>query len=144
MTVSLLRCQFLSVRNFCNLWSKYGWVGFGLVWFLIASDATMFFPWRESKQARKNTLILPLVWIMLLLHFQVRLSLYVIPDWGIPRIRGLPRLLRPFEGEHLEWAWTHLYLHQWQAPRFPHGWLKMSSSLCTLTLIVWIIGGRVH
>ena len=42
---------------------------------------------------------------MLLLHFRVGLSLYVI-------------------------------VRQRQAPRFPHGWLKISSSLCTPTCII--------
>lgn len=52
------------------------------------------------------------------------------PDMGIMRIGGLRRLLPSFEGEHMnttDKAGQHLSL-QGQAPRFPHGWLKISGS----------------
>ena len=43
---------------------------------------------------------------MVLLHFQVGLSLYVIPKRALQELEAPQRLLPPFEGKHLEWAWT--------------------------------------
>ena len=36
------------------------------------------------------------------------------------------------------------YLPQGQAPRFPHGWLKIFGSPRYPTMIEWTIGGRMH
>ena len=36
--------------------------------------------------------------------------------------------LPSFEGEHLEWVWTSWLSLQGQAPKFPHGRLKISGS----------------
>ena len=68
---------------------------------------------------------------MMLLHFRVALSLYVTPKQALRELEGPQRLLSPFKGEHLVQARTSqlpLILPKGQAPRFPHGWLKISSS----------------
>ena len=39
---------------------------------------------------------------MLLLHFQVGLSLYVIPKRALQELKGPQRLLPPFKLEHLQ------------------------------------------
>ena len=56
--------------------------------------------------------------------FHVGLSICNL-ETGITRIRGPPRPLPPFEGEHWEWMPTAIYLPQGQASRFTHGWLKI-------------------
>ena len=43
--------------------------------------------------------MLPPVWIMVLIHFRVGLSLYVIPKWASWELEGPWRLLPPSEGE---------------------------------------------
>ena len=56
---------------------------------------------------------------MLLLRFQVGLSLYVIPKQALQELKGPQRLLPPFKVEHLQWV------RKTQpapiSPRFPHG-----------------------
>jgi hypothetical protein len=44
---------------------------------------------------------------MALLCFQVGLSLYVILKRALQQLEGSPRLLPPFEGEHIEQAGVH-------------------------------------
>ena len=43
---------------------------------------------------------------MVLLHFRVGQSLYVIPKQALWELEDPQRLLPPFGGEHLEQAWT--------------------------------------
>lgn len=52
------------------------------------------------------TLILPPVWIMVLLHFQVGLSLNVIPKRALQELEALQKLLPPLKDERLEWVQT--------------------------------------
>jgi hypothetical protein len=47
------------------------------------------------------TPMLPPVRVMVLLHFQVGLSVYVIPKRALQELEGPQRLLPPLEGEHL-------------------------------------------
>ena len=54
----------------------------------------------RKRKKRKMTPMLPLVRVMVLLHFQVGLSLYVIPKWALQELEDPQRLLPPFEGEH--------------------------------------------
>ena len=86
----------------------------------------------KAKKERKTTLMLPLAWIMVLLHFQVALSLNVFLIRAYCWLKGPPKTTASFQ----RWTpWTHVdkptgvYLPQGQAPRFPDGWLKMSGSL---------------
>ena len=44
----------------------------------------------------------PLMWFMVLLHFWVGLSLYVILKWALQELEGHVRLVPPFKGEHLK------------------------------------------
>ena len=60
--------------------------------------------------------MLPPAWMIVLLHFWVGLSLFVISETGLMRIRGPPKMTTPFEGEHLERARTSQL-----APIFPKG-----------------------
>jgi hypothetical protein len=53
---------------------------------------------------------------MVLLHFQVGLIQYVTPQQASQKLKGPQRLLLPFKGEHLEWAWASRH-----APIFPKG-----------------------
>ena len=58
----------------------------------------------EGKKERKMRLMFPPMWITVLLHFRVGLSLYIIPKWTLRGLAGPERLLPPFKGEHLEHA----------------------------------------
>ena len=87
---------------------------------------------------KEMTPMLPLVWIMVLLHLWVGLTHCVILKWASWEIEGL---LPPLRGEHLEWgdyclfqSWTPsmgkdkpgcTYLPQGQASRFPHDWSNL-------------------
>ena len=66
----------------------------------------------STKKERK---MLSSVWIVVLLHPRLDLSLYVIPKRKRKRASRLleaPRkVLPPFKGEHREWAWTSRLLH---------------------------------
>jgi hypothetical protein len=64
---------------------------------------------RQKIKERKTIPMLPPMWIMVLLHFLVDFSSYVIPKCTYlrsKRIRGSQQPLLSFEGEHLEWAQT--------------------------------------
>ena len=66
---------------------------------------------------RKMTPMSPPMWIMVLLHLQVGLILYVIPKWTSRELEVPPRLLPPFKDEHLQHVWTNYpatYLPQGQ------------------------------
>ena len=79
----------------------------------------------SKAQERKTTPMLPSPWIKVLLHFQVGLSLYVIPKWAW---RSQPAPISSKEkvlGSHMI---------GWRYPIHPN----------TPTMIGWIIGGRVH
>jgi hypothetical protein len=85
--------------------------------------------------------MLPLAWIMVLLHFQVALSLNVFLIRAYCWLKGPPKTTASFQ----RWTpWTRVdkptgvYVPQGQAPRFPDGWLKMFGSLGYLHL--WLGG----
>ena len=66
---------------------------------------------------------------------------------GFMRIRGPTKSTASFQ----RWTlWTcaykpaHICLLKGQTPRFPHDWLKISSSSRAPTMIGWTIGGRVY
>ena len=89
--------------------------------------------------------MLPQMWIMVLLHFWVDLSVCVIPKRAFQELEGFERLLSPFEGEHLEWTQTSE-----SVAIFPKGkclgshvvgW-KYPVHLDNPTTIGWTIGGR--
>ena len=93
------------------------------------------------------TLILPSAWIVVLLHFWVGISVYIIPKCTIRELEAPRQLLAPFEGEHLEWAQK-----SWSAP-FSYKGKPLGSHMVgwnytvhpdTPTMIGWIMGGRVH
>ena len=73
-----------------------------------------------------------------------------IPNRASRKLEAPPppkRLLPPFKGEHLEWAQINQPAPNsphGQAPKFPHSWLKISSSPRYPNMIRWTIGGRVH
>ena len=92
-------------------------------------------------EERKTILISRQAWIMVLLHFQVGLS----PKMGITRVIRPPKTATSFQ------RWTpwmgadklaNIYLPQEQAPRFPHGWLKMAGSPRSPSMIGWRMGDR--
>ena len=81
-------------------------------------------------QKRKTTPILPPAWIMVLLHFQVGLSL-CIPKWTLQELKGPPKTSASFR------RWRPCtdadkpagsYPPQGETPRLPHGWLQISNS----------------
>lgn len=79
------------------------------------------------KKERQRTLMLLPVWIMLLLHLQVCLTLYVTPKCASHELEDPWRLIPPFEGEHLNGCRQAGQPPQGQAPRFPYEWLNKSS-----------------
>ena len=81
--------------------------------------------------SEEMTPILTLAWIIVLVHLQVSLILYVFLK-QTSRELDRPNVCPPFKGEHLDQAqtrWLSPHLPQGQAPRFSHGWLKISSLL---------------
>ena len=92
----------------------------------------------DRKKARKTTQMLPPAQIMVVAYLWVGLSLHIIPKCALRRIRCPRQLLSPFGN-------GCTYLPKGQAPKFSHGWLKISSlSGYNPTMVGWNIGGRVH
>lgn len=52
------------------------------------------------------TLMLQPTWMMVLLHHQVILIIYVTSEQTSWELEASWRILLPFQGEHLEWAYT--------------------------------------
>ena len=88
--------------------------------------------------------MLPTVWIMVLLHFRVGLSLRIILKRALQELEGPQRLLPLCEGT--SWNGTDkpasIYLPQGQFLRFPHGGLKYPVHLDTPAMNECT--GRVH
>jgi hypothetical protein len=85
---------------------------------------------------------------MVLLHFQVGLSLYVTLKHALRGLEGVQRLLPTFKGEHLEHELIKppcAYLPQGQAHMTSHSYLKTNLvHLDTLTTIGWTTFHRMH
>jgi hypothetical protein len=58
----------------------------------------------RKKERKKDDSDISTSMNMVLLCFQVGLSLYVILKRALQQLEGSPRLLPPFEGEHIEQA----------------------------------------
>ena len=97
-----------------------------------------------TQETTKMPLMLPLVWIMVLLHLWVGLSLFVILIRALQEFEGPQRLLPPFKAEHLARARTSQPPISVASPRFPHGWLKYLVHPDSPTIIGWTIGHRVQ
>ena len=117
-------------------------------WFsiYIASHTCKYLRPLKTKN-RKTIPMLPPAWDMVLLHFRVDLSLYVILKQTLREWEGPWPLVSPSEGEHLEWAWTIQ-----MAPislkgkflGFPHFGCKYLVHVHAPTMIGWTICGRMH
>jgi hypothetical protein len=88
-------------------------------------------------------------WIMMLLHSQVGLSLYVTLKRTFQKLKGPWRILHHVEGEYLEHAWTSRPTPV--SPKrkllgFSHSWLETSRLLVNPNVVGWNISGyrRVH
>ena len=100
----------------------------------------------EKNEDRQMTPMLPPVWIMVLVHLWVGLSLR-IPQHASWELEGPSRLLPPFKGEHLErcgQADLHLFAPKGKPLRSHVIRWKYAVHLDTPTMIGWTIGGRVH
>jgi hypothetical protein len=80
---------------------------------------------RNEKEKRKMTPMLPPVWIKVFLHFRVGLSLYVILKRALWELKA-QRLLPPVEGDQT--SRLAPISSKGEAPKFPDGWLKLSGS----------------
>ena len=56
----------------------------------------------RQKERKKDDSTLPPAWTMVLLHFQVGLTLYVNLNWALWELEGPWRILPPLQNEHLE------------------------------------------
>jgi hypothetical protein len=116
------RMQYLEERypNMCK-WAKDCWQ-------TDTNPILQSFHEIKTTKMKGTTPMLPLAWIMVLLHLQVGPTL-CNPETGIMRIRG-PSKPTSSISKWTPWTCTHkpIFPNHVQALRLPHGWLKRFSS----------------
>ena len=96
---------------------------------------------KASFEGWEMTPMLPLAWSISLLHLEVGLALYVIPNRASQELEGLLwRLLPPFKGEHLERTQTSQiapFLRPRASPWIPT-WLVENFQLARILHYAWV------